>query len=431
MSKIVFAVSYLLLTIYTPSQAMAQVASVSIPFVASNQTRYVTEKDQYRRFRIPGMVVAPDGSVLAFAEARRGNGGDPRTEENAPIDMVMRRSTDHGKTWEPMVVIDSGFQPDGKVDYGDPTPVVDSVTKAVFLVYGQMPDVGQLMSRYGQSADSSSGHHIVWVRKSTDNGKSWSDRRQIVYPDEPHETSDGLYWRMAGAGPGNGIQLQWQDRHPARNGRLVVPAKRDGSETPDGDTVVDPFVYYSDDHGDTWHVGNATDGPGANEDDVVELTDGSLLLDARQTSGTFRRRYLSNDGGEKWGPHQPGEIMITPVDTSMIRFSAKREGDDRDRILFSGPRGIGRVVAREHDEEDFGLTRNNLTVWTSYDEGETFVHPVRITLEMAGYSAMYRLADGAIGILVESASDQGFAYGDITFIRFEVSALEDTLRWER
>jgi len=132
--------------------------------------------------------------------------------------MVMRRSTDHGQTWEPMLVIDSGFQPDGSVDYGDPTPVVDSVTKAVFLLHGQMPDVGRPVSHYGQNTDSKSGHHIVWVRKSTDNGQSWSDRQQVVYPDEPHETSDGLYWRMAKPGPGNGIQLQWQDRNPSLNG---------------------------------------------------------------------------------------------------------------------------------------------------------------------------------------------------------------------
>ena len=85
-------------------------------------------------------------------------------------------------------------------------------------------------------------------------------------------------------------------------------------------------------------------------------------MDARQTSETFRRRYLSDDGGETWGSNRPCEIIITPVDTSMIRFSAQRQGDDRDRILFSGPRVLGRVVAREHDQDDFGLTRNNLTV---------------------------------------------------------------------
>jgi hypothetical protein len=115
----------------------------------------------------------------------------------------------------------------------------------------------------------------------------------------------------------------------------------------------------------------------------------------------------------------------------MIRYSAVRDGHDRNRILFSAPWGIGRILARDHDEGDLGLTRNNLTIWTSYDEGRSFIHPVRITYEMAGYSAMHRLADGTIGLLVESAGKNGLAYGDITFFRFEVAALEDKSRWEQ
>ena len=115
----------------------------------------------------------------------------------------------------------------------------------------------------------------------------------------------------------------------------------------------------------------------------------------------------------------------------MIRYSARRDGHDHDRILYSGPRGVGRILARKNDEGDHGLTRNNLTIWISYDEGRSFIHPVRITHEMAAYSAMYRLADGSIGVLVESASEEGVAYGDITFLRFEISELENPFRWQR
>jgi len=84
--------------------ASAEVISVTVPFV-SPKGGYVTAPDRFHTFRIPGMVVAPDKSILAFAEARRGNGSDPRGDENAPIDVVMRRSTDNGRTWQPMVVM--------------------------------------------------------------------------------------------------------------------------------------------------------------------------------------------------------------------------------------------------------------------------------------------------------------------------------------
>lgn len=411
-------------------QAAAKPVSVSIPFVSSSQTRYVTERDQYCRFRIPSLIVTPDGSLLAFAEGRRGRGGDPRRDKNAPMDLVMRRSTDNGRTWEALVVIDSGFRPDGGlVDFCEATPVLDEMTGTVFLFYGQMADFGADVSDYGQSPDADAGHHLVWVRSSTDNGKTWSDRKQIFYPDAPHETKDKLYWRMAQPGPGIGIQLRWQDHNKSLNGRLVVPAKRMASKTPKGEATFRPFVYYSDDHGESWQVGNVTGGPEADEAEVVELTDGTLLLDARQNTGVLRRQHHSRDAGETWGPHHPNRIVITPVDVSLMRMSARRDGHDRDRILFSGPRGIGRILDRDHDEGDLGLTRNDLMVWTSYNEGKTFINPVCITREMAAYSAMHRLADGAIGLLVESGSEQGVDYGDITFYRFAMAVLEDESRW--
>ena len=238
------------------------------------------------------MTVTRDGSVPAFAEGRRGDGGDPRRDENAPIDLVMRRSTDHGRTWGPLVVIEPGFRPNGELlDFADPTPVLDHTTGTVFLFYGQWPDIGPTTPAHGQSADATAGHHIVWVRSSADNGTTWSDRRQVVYPDEPRETSDDLYWRQAEPCPGSGIQLQWQNR--SRNDRLLIPAKRSGSTTPDGPVTVEPFVYYSDDHGKTWQVGGVTPGPNADEDEVVELSDGRVLLDGRQDNGNFRRDGIS------------------------------------------------------------------------------------------------------------------------------------------
>jgi hypothetical protein len=105
--------------------------SVTVPFV-SPKGDYVTQPDRYHTFRIPGMIVAPDGSVLLFAEGRRGDGSDPRRDENAPIDLVMRRSIDNGRSWEPMAVIDSGFRPNGDlIDFADPTPVLLSPGRIV------------------------------------------------------------------------------------------------------------------------------------------------------------------------------------------------------------------------------------------------------------------------------------------------------------
>lgn len=163
-------------------------------------------------------------------------------------------------------------------------------------------------------------------------------------------------------------------------------------------------------------MGNVAPGPDANEDEVVELTDGRVLLDARQNSGDFRRRHLSTDGGVTWGPDNPDAIPLTQVDGSLGRYSAKRAAHDRDRILFSGPRGKG------------SLNRNNITIWTSYDEGKTFVNPVQFNSGFAAYSVVQRLADGTIGLLVETASGAAGRYGEITLYRFDVAKLEARAR---
>ncbi|MBG99657.1 MAG: hypothetical protein CMN58_04860 [Solibacterales bacterium] len=392
----------------------SRVLTQSTPFV-SPKGEYVTRQEHYHTFRIPGMTVTQNGTILAFAEGRRGFGNDPRRDRAAPIDLVMRKSIDNGQTWQPMVVLESGFHSAGNLfDFADPTPVYDQITGVVFLFYGQWPDVGPTTPIHGQSTDAKAGNQVVWVRSSSDNGETWSNRRQIIYPDEPHETSDGLYWRHAEPGPGSGIQLQWQNLNEQLNGRLVVPAKRSGSITPDGESNVTqlPFVYYSDDHGKNWRIGNVTPGPEADEDEVVELKDGRILLDARQNKGSFRRRHLSSDGGITWGPDRSDSISITPVDTSLIRY-------DDNRILFSGPRG------------ENGLNRNSITIWTSYDEGETFRDPIKLNDGFAAYSVMQRLADGSLGILVETSSDtdegsdlKDDSYGAITFYRLDMSEAE-------
>ena len=147
---------------------------------------------------------------------------------------------------------------------------------------------------------------------------------------------------------------------------------------------------------------------------VISL--GRVLLDARQNGGNFRRRHLSADGGVTWGTGDPSDIPLNQIDSSLVRYSAKRVAHDRDRILFSRPRGQG------------GLNRNNFTVWTSYDEGKTFVNPVQFNSGFAAYSVVQRLADGTIGLLVETASGAADRYGEITFYRFDVAKLKATVR---
>ncbi len=144
----------------------------------------------------------------------------------------------------------------------------------------------------------------------------------------------------------------------------------------------------------------------------MELANGAVLLDGRPNSGNLRR-HRSYDGGATWGQDIPDTIALTPVDGSMIRYSAQRNGDDRDRILFSAAQGEG------------GLNRNNIAIWTSYNEGKSSINPVQFNTGFAAYSVPQRLRDGSIGLVLETAKEDGARYGAITFYRIEITQLED------
>ena len=322
----------------------------------------------YSVYRIPGFAVADDGSLMLFAEGRP-SGSDPGGAGD--IDMVYKRSTDGGLTWSPLSVlhVSSGF------DYSDPRVVVDENTGTVHLQYVQWPTrCGQTCVPVGLGDNSS----VVFHQTSTDHGATWSG------PSNINAQVKDPSWASFNTGPGIGIQLKWQDSVPARNGRLLMPGHR-------RPPAYEGVSIYSDDGGLTWTHGSGATPNYADESEVIELTNGDLLWDARR-GGSGRNRSISHDGGDTWVDGYSGDIPISAVDSGMVRYSAAREGDDRDRILYSGPLG---------NPAGAGNGRTNIGVWTSYDEGQTFINPVQIQSGSAAYSVIDRLQNGTIGLIYE------------------------------
>lgn len=340
----------------------------------------------YHVYRIPGFAVAQDGSLLLFAEGRpsQSDPGGP-----GDIDLVYTRSTDGGRNWSSVSALHdlNGF------DYSDPRVVVDRTSGDVHLQYVQWPtNTGQAGVPVGLGSNSS----VVYHQRSTDNGQSWSGPANIN-----GQVKDPS-WASLNTGPGRGIQLQWQDGAPDRNGRLLVPAHH---RPPSYRGV----ALHSDDGGATWTYGSGSTPGFADESEVVELTNGDLLWDGRQSGGAARNRFISRDGGDTWSdPHQ-GDITITAVDAGLVRYSARRSGDDRDRILFSGPLG---------STPGAGNSRDNIGVWTSYDEGRTFINPVQIQSGSAAYSVIERLPDETIGLVYE------VDHNTIRYVNFDLVELE-------
>ena len=84
-------------------------------------TVFKAGQDGYHTYRIPAIVRAKNGDLLAFAEGRKNGPGD-----HGDIDIVLKRSSDNGKSWGPMQLVqDEWADPTAKVWIGNPTPVVD------------------------------------------------------------------------------------------------------------------------------------------------------------------------------------------------------------------------------------------------------------------------------------------------------------------
>ena len=342
-------------------------------------------------YRIPSLIVTREGTLLAFIEGRPT--GSDVGGSGAPIKLQMKRSSDNGRTWSDVIDIHT----DPSFDYSDPRPILDEKTGRVFLFYTQWPDdCGQKSVPQGLG-DSSS---VTFLRFSDDDGLSWSKainlNQQIKNP----------RWFSFNTGPGIGIQLKWQTEDQGNhNGRLIYPViRRDTSQS------FDVLSVFSDDGGVHWQTGkDYTTLPGTNESEIVELTDGRILLSCR--GGTpARSQYVSNDGGETWIYTGTGGITMTRVDASMIRFSSVRDGDSKNRLLFSAPLGT---------PPGSGKGRANLGIWISYDEGKTFAKYKQVVWGFSAYSAMQKLKDGSIGVLYEASGTTL-----IRFIKLNINLLE-------
>ena len=329
---------------------------------------FVSGTEVYHTFRIPSVIVAPNGTVLAFCEGRKSSLSD-----TGDIDIVLKKSFDNGITWQPMEVI----RDDGENVCGNPCPVVDSETGTIWLLTTH--NLGQDQEKE-IIAGTSEGTRTVRVMNSADNGDTWSE------PVEISLTTKKQDWVWYATGPGVGIRLS--------SGRLVIPCD---FITLEG-KLWGSHVICSDDHGATWKLGG-TVVPQTNESQVVELSDGTLLLNMRNYSGNHLRAVAtSSDGGMSWSEIHYDDTLIEPVcQASIISFPGRKI------ILFSNPASMENRV--------------KMTVRLSDDDYKTWQTSKVIFEGPSAYSCLTVLPDGKIGCLYERGSEH--PYETITFAVFD------------
>lgn len=339
---------------------------------------FTSGNEGYDTFRIPAVVRAADGSLLAFAEGRVGGRGD-----SGNIDLVLRRSVDDGRSWTPLQVV---WDDEGNT-CGNPCPVLDATTGRLHLLMTRNLGIDHESMIINQT---STGTRTVWVATSDDHGVTWSKPVEIT------STTKRPDWTWYATGPGNGIQL----RSGEHAGRLMVPC--DHIEA--GTKKYFSHVIVSDDHGVSWRLAGRTPTDQVNECAVAELTDGSLLLNMRNYDRSKRTRAQSrsSDGGATWSAIERHPGLPEPIcQASMIAT------DEGARLVFSNPASSDGRVA--------------MTVRSSDDGGRGWSEGLLLHAGPSAYSSLVLLDGGQVGCLFECGA--GHPYERIRFTRIDPSAL--------
>jgi sialidase-1 len=338
-----------------------------------SQALWKTGEGAYKGYRIPSVVVSPKGTVLAFAEGRN-DGGD-----SGDIDLVLKRSTDNGKTWgEEIVVWNEGLN-----TCGNPCPVVDEETGRIWLWMSWndgKDDETEIIHKISALS------RLPYVCFSDDDGLTWSE------PVNMSATCKNPSWGWYATGPGFGIQI----KNGKYKGRLVIPANH-SYDDPNGTIRKGPYSYgahvlISDDSGKTWRRSESIT-PACNESQVSELFDGSLLMNMRSYNNQYSRAISkSNDGGETWSSIEHDyQLVESKCQASILNYGNFK---GKNYHLFSNPA--------------VPVGRNHMTLKISNNDCQSWMTGKLVYEGPSAYSCLVRLPNGNVGIFYEAGEKKPY-----------------------
>ena len=319
------------------------------------ETRTVWKPDgRHAVRRIPGLCFTKAGTLLAYWEAR------DTLSDWARMDILLSRSEDGGETFEEPLVMAQGDAAYATVN----NPV---------CIAG--PD-GLVHFLYCRDYSVEGGG--VWYRRSSDDGRTWSEPAELT-----DRTCPALHNAFA-FGPGHGIALE--------NGTLLVPVwyvpKAAGAELRSHHPAC-VSVFYSTDNGGTWRLGDrlcgTSDCPDPNETAAAQAPDGSVFFSVRLGGRTGCRAVTRSATG--YSGFEP--LTLCPA--------------------LPDPVCMGSVVRAENYllsvNCDSTTERRNLTVRLSPDGGRTWTRSLVVEPGDAGYADIaYR--DGTVYVLYEQRAGE-------------------------
>jgi sialidase-1 len=346
---------------------------------------FISGSEGHKSYRIPAIIALPNNDLLAFCEGRVHGSGD-----FGDINIVMKRSSDYGKTWtELKTVVDAD-----SLQAGNPAPVVDLTDPnypggRIFLFY----NTG---NNHEGEVRKGKGLREVWYKTSVDGGVIWSEAVNITIqthrPKQPQVNPAYNFsedWRSYANTPGHAMQFS----SGKYKGRIYVAANHSAGEPKSKFEDYFAHGYYTDDHGKTFHLGETINLPGGNEATAAQISNNGLLLNARNQKGDVRARIVarSNDGGQTWNSISFDKNLPDPVcEGSIVNIGIKK---GKHILAFCNAADTSR--------------RDNLTLRISFDEGNSWIKSILLDKSPDGkkdftaYSDIAKMRNKKIGVLYE------------------------------
>ena len=342
------------------------------------------EDTSHNNYRIPSLIITKQNTLLAFSEGReKGDSGN--------IDILLKRSLDNGNTWEEQIVV----WDDSTNTCGNPCPVIDQNTGRImlFMTWNLGNDHEADIIR-----KKSKNTRLPYMTYSDDDGLTWSPPKNLSESGKKEE------WGWYATGPGVGIQLKSEKY----KNRLVIPCNNsfDDPENRSRDGFgYGCHVLMSDDGGTNWRMSEPIS-PEVNESQIVELSNGSLMMNMRSYNDkASRATSISYDGGETWSEiHHAPQLVESICQGSLIQYGKYNAAD---MYLFSNP--------------SVPYDRTHMTIKASFDECQTWSNSKLIYSGPSAYSCLTKLPNGNVGLFFESGEES--PYDKMVFTSFNPDEL--------
>jgi sialidase-1 len=354
---------WIALAAFVTSSAVAQVESANL---------WNAGIGGYATYRVPGIVTTKRGVLLAYCGARK----DLSKGDWSATDILLRRSIDGGKTWEPSRKI-----------AGDGIDLTDNVVAIPERTSGAVVFLYQ--KNYAR----------VFSVETLDDGRTFSAEKEITPIFDAFKKD--FEWNVVAPGTGHGIQM--------KNGRMIASIwLANGAPKPDGTRAHAPSAMgtiYSDDHGRIWHRGDviARDSPeieNPNETVATQGPDGKVMVNIRSGGPRHLRAIsVSDDGATGWSTPRFDHYLFDPIcDAGILTVAATAKHPAA--IYFVNP------DSRDLPKNDKLRFRQDLTLKMSTDNGKTWAHQRVLDAGVSAYSDLTALRDNLF-VIYESGSLNG------------------------